>query len=163
VNVDDVQKIPPGYSYPATAVWFVAGGAATAVFSASLFVLARDVSFSEVLFVGMIVPSFTWVVQLSAAWFGLRPMERRIYCGDLGRTCLMGSVLLLPVGVCNFVLPTGSWWVPAANVLTSVALMGIVLFGLTAMHGIAKGWPLSWCLTISVNMGLFLWFSSDWW
>jgi hypothetical protein len=163
VNVDKVQKIPLGYSYLATAVWFLAGGIVTAVFSGSLFVLARDVSFSEVLFVGMIVPCFTWVVQLSAVWFGLPPAKRRIYWGDLGRICLIGSVALLPAGIVNLILPDVSWWVSAANVLASVALMGMVLFCFSAKHGIAFGWPLSWCVTIGVNMGLFLWFSSDWW
>jgi hypothetical protein len=161
--MEDVEKIPLGYSYPATAVWFLAGGIVTAVFSASLFVLARDVSFREVLFVGMIVPCFTWVVQLSAAWLGMPPEKRRIYWGDLGRICLIGSVALLPAGIVNLVLPDVSWWVSAANVLASVALMGMVLFCFSAKHGIAFGWPLSWCVTISVNMGLFLWFSSDWW
>jgi hypothetical protein len=32
---DDVDRVRSGYSYSATAVWFLAGGAATAVFSAS--------------------------------------------------------------------------------------------------------------------------------
>ena len=49
------------------------------------------------------------------------------------------------------------------NVLASVVLMSAVLFRRSARHGIARGWPLSWCVTIPVNMMLFLCFSLRWW
>ncbi len=65
--------ILPEYPYPATARWFFGGALVTAVFSGSLAVLATEVGLPEVLIVGMLVPSFTWVVQLSAAAVGLPP------------------------------------------------------------------------------------------
>ena len=64
------SEIPAGYSYPVTAGWFVAGAAVTAAFSGSLAALARNAGLAEVLVVGMLVPSFTWVVQMSASAIG---------------------------------------------------------------------------------------------
>ena len=154
---------PPGYSMLATAGWFAAGGAVTAIFSASLAALASHAGLAEVLTVGMLVPCFTWVVQLGASAFALPPSKRRYYWGDLGRICLLGSVALLPAAIANLCLLRAKLWLSAANVLLSVAIMGADLFRRSARHGIAAGWPLSWCLTITVNMMLFVWSSRNWW
>jgi|SoiMethySBSTD1v2_1073268.scaffolds.fasta_scaffold764425_2 hypothetical protein len=157
------RMIPPRYSYPATAGWFAAGAAITAIFSGSLAALTAKAGLAEVLIVGMLVPSFTWVVQMGASAVGLPGALRRLYWGDLGRVCLLGSVALLPVATINLCLPQAPLWLSAANVLTSVVLMGLALFRLSAGHGIGWGWPISWCLTIVVNMGLFVWSSWRWW
>ena len=45
--------------------------AATLVFAGSLAAMARNAELAEVLMVGMIVPSFTWVVQITASGIGL--------------------------------------------------------------------------------------------
>ena len=154
---------PPGYSLPATAAWFVAGGVVTAVFSGSLAFLAKHAGMAEVLAVGMLVPSFTWVVQTSASALALPAKQRRLYWGDLGHICLVGSFALLPAAAVNLCVPQPPLWLSAANVLASVALMAADLFRRTARHGIAPLWPISWCLTITVNMMLFLWSSREWW
>jgi hypothetical protein len=154
---------PPGYSMLATAAWFAAGGAVTAVFSGSLAALTSNAGLVEVLTVGMFVPCFTWIVQLGASAFALPPSQRRLYWGDLGRICLLGSVALLPAAIANLCQSRAPLWLSAANVLASVALMGADLFRRSARHKIAPGWPLSWCLTITVNMMLFVWSSRNWW
>jgi len=139
------------------------GGAITAIFSGSLAWLTDRAALTEVLAVGMVVPSFTWAVQLSASGLRLGPAERRLYWGDLGHICLIGSVALLPAAVVNLALPAAPRWISAANVLASVALMGVELFRTTSRHAIAVAWPISWCLTISLNMAIFLWTSWRWW
>lgn len=154
---------PPGYSYLQTAIWFAAGGAVTAIFSASLAALTSNAGLTEVLAVGMVVPCFTWVVQLAASGVGLSAKQRRLYWGDLGRVCLLGSVALLPAAIVNLSVSQPSRWLSAANVLASVAIMGADLFRRSARHRTGLGWPLSWCLTITVNMLLFLWVSRRWW
>ena len=155
--------IPTGYSYPATAGWFAAGAAVTAIFSSSLAALAAHARLAEVLVVGMLVPSFTWVVQMGVSAARMPGAVRRLYWGDLGRVCLLGSVALLPAAIVNLSLPRAPLWLSGANVLVSVALMGVALFRRSARQGIGPGWPISWCLTISVNMGLFIWSSWGWW
>jgi len=158
-----VEEIPAGYSYAATAGWFLAGAAVTAAFSGSLAALAANAGPTEVLGVGMLVPCFTWVVQLGASGVALPAVPRRLYWGDLGRICLLGSVALLPAAVANLFVARTPLWLSAGNVLASVALMGVTLFRRSARHGIPSGWPISWCLTITVNMMLFLWASRGWW
>src|SRR4051794_9963583 len=98
------EAIPEHYSYAATAAWFVAGGVVTSLFSGSLAVMAKHAGLAEVLLVGMVVPCFTWVVQLSASGLLLPAEKRRLYWGDLGRICLLGSVALLPAAIVNLVL-----------------------------------------------------------
>jgi hypothetical protein len=154
---------PANYSYPKTAAWFAAGAAITAIFSGSLATKAVHADLPEVLCVGMIVPSFTWVVQMSASAIGLSRALRRMYWGDLGRICLLGSVALLPAAIVNLCLTSAPLWMSAVNVLASVAIMAVALFHLAESHGIASPWPISWCLTIAVNMGLFIWSSWRWW
>ncbi|WP_020471437.1 hypothetical protein [Zavarzinella formosa] len=152
-----------GSSYLTTAIWFAAGGAVTAIFSGSLAKLTTTAELPEVLMVGMVVPSFTWVVQMGASWALMSPDRRRLYWGDLGRICLWGSVALLPAAVINLFLSNAPRWLSAANVLASVAIMGADLFRRSARHQTPWWWPLSWCCTITVNMMLFLMASWSWW
>ncbi len=160
---ESAASVPAGYSYPATAAWFLAGGAVTAVFSGSLAKLAAHADVTEVLAVGMVVPCFTWVVQAGASALGMSSGLRRLYWGDLGRICLLGSVALLPAGIYNLCAAAPLLWLSAANVLASVAAMAADLFRRSARHSISPLWPASWCATISVNMALFVWSSWVWW
>ena len=150
-------------SYSATAGWFAAGGAVTAIFSGSLARLTTNAGLAEVLMVGMVVPCFTWAVQLVASGIGLSASQRRVYWADLGRVCLLGSIVLLPAALVNLCVPDAPRWLSAANVLVSVALMAAALFRRSVHREIALGWPVSWCLTIAANMMLFLWASWPWW
>lgn len=158
-----VNDAPLGYSYGATAGWFLVGGAVTAVFSGSLARLTSRAELVEVLAVGMVVPCFTWIVQFAASAVAMTPLGRRVYWGDLSRVCLLGSVALLPTALANLVLPHPPRWASAANVLVSVAVMGAELFRRSSRHKTPLAWPASWCLTITVNMLLFLWASWRWW
>ncbi len=158
-----VNEVPAGYSYGATVGWFIAGGAVTAIFSGSLARLTTRADLAEVLAVGMVVPGFTWTVQFVASAVAMPPLGRRMYWGDLGRVCLLGSVALLPAALINLALPHPPWWASLVNVLVSVAVMGTELFRLSARHKTPFAWPVSWCLTITVNMLLFLWASWRWW
>ncbi len=154
---------PPEPSLVATAGWFAAGGIVTAAFSGSLIRLAPHTPTAEVLSLGMVVPSFTWAIQLIASALAMTSPQRRTYWNDLGCTCLLGSVALLPAAVANLALSQPPWWLSAANVLVSVAAMGATLRDLSSRHGISPIWPLGWVVTITANMLLFLWVSRRWW
>ena len=151
------------YSHAATVGWFIAGGVVTALFSGSLAMLAKNAGLGEVLCVGMLVPSFTWVVQLTASGLWMPGTVRPLDWGELGRVCLLGSFALLPAAIVNLCLPQAPLWVSAANVLASVAIMGVTLHRRSTRLGIAAVWPISWALTITVNMALFVWMSRAWW
>lgn len=161
------------HSFASTAAWFASGGLVTVVFSGSLAALTDQVQLAEVLAIGMLVPCFTWVVQLLAS-AGLMPSTKRtIYWSQLGRACFVGSVALLPAAVVNyattdvfaveFVTTATARWLSVANVLASVVLMALFLFRRAAVRHIALAWPISFCATISVNMALFLASSWHWW
>jgi hypothetical protein len=152
-----------GNSYWLSAAWFMAGGLLTAAFSGSLVRLTTKAGFAEVLAVGMLVPSFTWVVQLGLATIGLAGKARRVYVGALARVCLLGSFALLPAAIVNWCAANPPGWISVTNVLLSAALMGGELFRRTARSGLSPAWPTSWCLTISLNMALFLFASRAWW
>jgi len=146
-----------------TFIWFALGGMITSIFSGSLFLLSRDVSFAEVLTVGMIVPCFTWFVHLSASFLYLPPGERDFYWRELGWICFWGSVALLPAAAINLIANNPSGWWSVANVLASVALMAVILSRDCAAHGLSREWPVSWVLTISLNMAIFALSSRHWW
>lgn len=151
------------YSLPATILLFFLGGLVTSVFSGSLVKLTSKASFVEVLSIGMIVPSFTWLVHLFASLLCMSPIQRRKYWGDLGRICLLGSLALLPASIFNCGSSNPPAWISAANVLISVAVMSVALFRLSRAHGQSLGWPISWTLTIILNMTLFVLSSWSWW
>lgn len=149
--------------YLPTSALFIGGALITSIFSGSLANLTTKASFSEVLLNGMVVPSFTWLVQLGASWIGLHGLSRQEYWRDLGWICLIGSVALLPAALVNLALLHPPLWISAANVLLSVAIMAATLFRFSVAKRCALGWPISWCLTIAANMALFAWVSSGWW
>lgn len=159
----EASPVPPGYSYIATAILFLLGGLVTAVFSGSLVRLAKHAGFTEVLLTGMIVPTFTWAVQITASGLLLKRDFRRLYWGDLGRICLLGSIALLPGGLLNLMLSDPPLSLSAANVLISVFMMGTDLFRRTNKYGLSQFWPISWCVTITINMTLFFLSSRHWW
>jgi hypothetical protein len=159
----DPSTMSPSVSDPKTAVLFLVGGVVTAVFSASLDVPAVNAGMAEVLGIGMLVPSFTWLVQMSASLLTMPPVMRRQYWYALGRACAIGSFALLPAAIANLTIAGLSPWYSAANVLVCVAVMAIDVFRQCRHAGIGIGWPTSWLCTITLNMSLFAWSSRMWW
>jgi len=158
-----VSAIAPAYADSATACFFVLGALVTAIFSGSLAVLTRDIGLREVLGVGLVVPSFTWVVQLGASGIMLKSKARSCYWGDLARVCLFGSIALLPAAAVNLTMTHPPAWPSMINVLASVSLMARELFRRSAAHGVSLSWPVSWCVTIGFNILIFCWASRNWW
>ncbi|HEY2882483.1 MAG TPA: hypothetical protein VGJ15_08620, partial [Pirellulales bacterium] len=91
--------VPPGQSFRQTIALFIVGALVTALFSGSLGALAAHAGMAEVLWVGMVVPSFTWVVQISICYLLLAAEPRQLYWNDLGWVCCIGSVALLPAAL----------------------------------------------------------------
>lgn len=146
-----------------TALLFLFGGFVTAVFSGSLVVLTRDVSLTEVLVVGLIVPSFTWIVQGAASAMLLPAALRDRYWNELGWICLIGSMALLPAAIVNMTRATPDPRISVANVLASVSIMGLDLFRRAKRAGIPRGWPIAWLITICLNMAIFVVTTRHWW
>ena len=78
---------------------FVGSFLVTSVFSASLKVFFQTVSWREVLTKGLVIPCFTWTMQLLLSAAFLDGKSRLRYWNRLGWVCLVGSIALLPVNV----------------------------------------------------------------
>ena len=128
----------------------------TAIFSASLKVFFPAVSWREVLIKGLLIPCFTWTVQLLLSAAFLRTADRLTYWNRLGWVCLIGSIALLPAAFYNLRSATPVVWVSVLNVLASVMLMAVTLHLLLRRVGFRWLWTLSWAVLIVINMSLYL-------
>lgn len=135
---------------------FVGSFLVTAVFSASLKVFFEAVSWREVLMKGLVIPCFTWTVQLLLSAMFLDKTSRLRYWNRLGWVCLIGSIALLPAAFYNFQTVQPSVWISIANVLASVVLMAVTLHLLLRRDGFRWQWTLSWVVLIVINMTLYL-------
>ena len=135
---------------------FVGSFLVTAVFSASLKVFFQAVAWREVLLKGLLIPCFTWTVQLLLSAAFLDRQSRLKYWNRLGWVCLIGSVALLPAAFYNYLTVQPRVWISIVNVLVSVVLMAITLHLLLRRAGFRWFWTLSWVVLIAINMSLYL-------
>lgn len=135
---------------------FVGSFLVTAVFSASLKVFFETVSWREVLVKGLLIPCFTWTVQLLLSAVFLKTADRLTYWNRLGWVCLIGSIALLPAAFYNLRAMAPWVWVSILNVLASVVLMAVTLHLLLQRAGFRWLWTLSWLILIITNMSLYL-------
>jgi len=135
---------------------FIGSFLVTAVFSASLKVFFEAVSWREVLIKGLLIPCFTWTVQLLLSAVFLDKTSRLRYWNRLGWVCLIGSIALLPAAFYNFLTVRPSAWISIADVLASVVLMAVTLHLLLRRDGFRWQWTLSWVVLIVINMTLYL-------
>ncbi|HEX8476374.1 MAG TPA: hypothetical protein VF666_20405 [Pyrinomonadaceae bacterium] len=133
----------------------------TGVFSASLKVFFAAESWTEVLVKGIVIPCFTWTVQLILSAVYLSAERRTLYWTQLGIVCLVGSVLLLPAAFYNFTFQHPSPWVSVVNVLSSVAIMAWCLYGRLRAYHFRPLWAVGWVVLIMINMSLYLWSIAD--
>jgi len=135
---------------------FIGSFLVTAVFSTSLKVFFQSVSWREVLIKGLLIPCFTWTIQLLLSAIFLDGKTRLRYWNRLGWVCLIGSIALLPAAFYNFLTVQPWVWLSIVNVLASVVLMAITLHVLLRRAGFRWQWTLSWVVLIVVNMSLYL-------
>src|SRR5215211_4591138 len=135
---------------------FIGSFLVTAIFSASLKVFFQSVSWREVLTKGLLIPCFTWTIQLLLSAAFLDRKSRLTYWNRLGWVCLIGSIALLPAAFYNLHSATPWVWISIFNVLASVVLMAVTLHLLLRRAGFRWLWTLSWVVLIVINMSLYL-------
>ncbi len=136
-------------------VLFILSFLVTAVFSVSIKTFFAAESWSLNLSKGLIIPCFTWTVQLVLSAFLLRGAERIFYWTQLGIICLVGSIALLPAAFYNFAAADPSPVVSVAGVLICVAIMCGALYFRLRPRGYNLLWTIGWTATIIVNMLLY--------
>ncbi len=128
----------------------------TAFFSASLKVFFPGASWRVLLGKGLLIPCFTWTVQLLLSVICLRGGRRRLYWQQLGGVCLAGSAALLPAALYNTVSVQPSPVVSAVNVLLSVLVMAALHYRQLRRHQFKTYWAVVWVALIVVNMSLYV-------
>jgi len=118
--------------------------------------LFQEVSWREVLIKGLLIPCFTWTVQLLLSAAFLKTEDRLTYWNSLGWVCLIGSIALLPAAFYNLRSAKPLMWISILNVLASVVLMAVALHFLLRRAGFRWLWTLSWVVLIVINMSLYL-------
>ena len=127
----------------------------TAVFSVSLKTFFPAESLELDLSKGLVIPFFTWTVQLLLSALLLRGGERIFYWTQLGVICLVGSIALLPAAFYNFAAASPSPRVSIFSVLLCVLIMCVTLYFRLKPEKYSPLWTLSWTATIIVNMTLY--------
>lgn len=128
----------------------------TAAFSVSLKAFFADEPWGEVLGKGLLIPCFTWTVQLLVSAALLRGERRTAYWGQLGVVCLIGSAALLPAAAYNLTAAEPLAAVSVLSVLGSVAIVASSLYVRLRRRGFHGLWAAGWVLLILINMSLYL-------
>lgn len=142
-------------SFKNIVILFVLSFLVTTVFSVSLKTFFSADAMMRDLSKGLIIPFFTWIVQLALSAFLLRGDERFFYWTQLGIVCLIGSIALLPAAFYNFAIDNPLPIVSIVSVLLCVVIMCITLYFRLKPHKYNLLWTLGWTLTIIVNMSLY--------
>ena len=136
-------------------VLFVLSFLVTAVFSVSIKTFFGAESWTLNLSKGLLIPCFTWTVQLILSALLLSGEERLFYWTQLGIICLVGSIALLPAAFYNFAVAAPSPYVSIISVLLCVAIMCVTLYFRLKPRGYNPLWTIGWTATIIVNMSLY--------
>lgn len=136
-------------------ILFLSSFLVTAVFSVSLKTFFAAESWTLNLSKGLLIPCFTWTVQLILSALLLGGADRLFYWTQLGVICLVGSIALLPAGVYNFLVAAPSPLVSIFSVLVCVAIMCVTLYFRLKPQKFSPFWTLGWTATIIVNMSLY--------
>jgi asparagine N-glycosylation enzyme membrane subunit Stt3 len=142
-------------SFKNIVILFVLSFLVTAVFSVSIKKFFAAESWTLNLSKGLLIPCFTWTVQLVLSALLLRGAERLFYWTQLGVICLVGSIALLPAGFYNFAVDAPSPYVSIFSVLLCVAIMCVTLYFRLKPRAYNVLWTIGWTATIIVNMSLY--------
>jgi hypothetical protein len=115
---------------------FIGSFLVTTILSASLKVFFESVSWREVLTKGLLIPCFTWTIQLLLSAAFLDGTSRLRYWNRLGWVCLIGSIALLPAAFYNYLTVQPWVWLSIVNVLASVVLMALESLIITCQTGV---------------------------
>lgn len=136
-------------------ILFILSFLVTAVFSVSIMTFFTSESWQLNLSKGLLIPCFTWTVQLILSAILLRGAERVFYWTQLGIICLVGSIALLPAAFYNFAVNVPSPLISIFSVLACVTIMCVSLYFLLKPRRYNLLWTIGWTATIIVNMSLY--------
>jgi hypothetical protein len=126
----------------------------TAVFSYSLEIFLKE-DFISLTLQTMLVPCFTWSMLLLAALQKFTKERFVAYFTLAGLVCAVGSAVLVPGGVYNFMVTNPAAIVSVINVLASVVIMSGLFYVLLRRNNFSIKWWWAYNILICINMTLF--------
>jgi hypothetical protein len=101
-----------------------------------------------------------WGLQIVAAYFFL-PEKKWDFLKNMGATCLVGSIILLPYAVAETISDINGVSFFVGSLLTAVAVMIVLYFLNVQKLALPKKWFWGWmvCLAIAITLQLTLVFS----
>ncbi|MEI9811126.1 MAG: hypothetical protein WDO16_26380 [Bacteroidota bacterium] len=126
----------------------------TAIFSYSLNIFLKE-DFITLTLKTMLIPCFTWSILLLLAWRQLPPVKRSQYFVIAGWICAIGSLVLVPGGIYNFISPAPAIQYSVINVLLCVAVMSFLFYILLKKNNFSSRWWWAFNILICINMSLF--------
>ena len=130
----------------------------TSVFSYSLQVFLRE-DYVTLTLKTMLIPCFTWTILVLAASRKFTRERFSYYCTIAAVVCVVGSAVLVPGGVYNFIAAKPNINVSIVNVLASVSIMSMLFYALLRRSGFSINWWWAYNLLICCNMGIFYFFA----
>lgn len=101
-----------------------------------------------------------WGIQIMAAWFFLTE-KKWDFLKNIGATCLVGSVILLPYAIAATISDYNGASFFVGSLLTAVLVMIVLYFLNVQKLALSKKWFWGWigCLAIAISLQLTVVFS----
>lgn len=126
----------------------------TAVFSYSLQVFLKQ-DYVTLTLQTLLIPCFTWAVLIISASQKFKADRFVEYCNIAGFVCVVGSAVLVPGGVYNFMAAKPDINYSIINVLLSVFIMSILFYVLLRRNMFSIHWWWAYNILICINMAIF--------
>ena len=133
---------------------FFASVLLTAVFSYSLKVFLKE-DFIILTLKTMLIPCFTWTVLLATAYYILPQEQKLNYFTVTGWVCMIGSAMLIPGGIYNFLQENPLIEISVGSVIFCVITMSLLFYILLPKHVLSIKWWWAFNVLICVNMLMF--------
>ncbi len=133
---------------------FFASVLLTAVFSYSLKVFLKE-DFAIIALKTMLIPCFTWTVLLATAYYTLPQEQKLKYFTLTGWVCMIGSAMLVPCGIYNFLQGNPVIEISVGSVIFCVVSMSVLFYILLPKYALNLKWWMAFNVLICLNMLLF--------
>ena len=134
--------------------YFLASALFTAIFSYSLNAFLKE-SLTVLTLKTMLIPCFTWSILLISAYFLLPEEKKTAYFVLAGMVCMIGSAVLVPAGIYNFITAAPVIEISVVSVFMCVLLMSFFFYIFLKKAEISLNWWLAFNVLIFINMTLF--------
>jgi hypothetical protein len=136
------------------AMYFLASVLLTAIFSYSLQKFL-DESFTMLSLKTVLIPCFTWTILLISSYASMQREQWWRYVVISGWICMIGSAMLVPCGVYNFIAVMPDIRLSVISVAASVVLMSLLYYRNLPAAGVSLSWWWAFNILICINMTLF--------